>query len=59
MKDFNLADQFKQLEVMFAEAEKERAKRAAAAIARPTVDVRGKPEASFEKVPWPPHMRFD
>lgn len=56
MKDFNVNEQFKQLELFFEEARQQRQQRNAVFRPVPLKEIK---KEVVELVPWPPHMRFD
>lgn len=55
MKEVNLNEQFKQLELVFEQGRQQREVMKAGKLAVPPP----RPKEPVELVPWPPHMRFD
>jgi hypothetical protein len=56
MKEVNVNEQFKQLELFFEDCRQKRQERAT--VFRPELPNERR-KAVVELVPWPPHMRFD
>lgn len=56
MREFNVNEQFKRLELFFEEARQQRQQRNAVFRPEPPKQIKKK---VVELVPWPPHMRFD
>lgn len=56
MREANLEQQFKQLELFFEEARQQREERKPVP---PSVPSQARKKEVVELVKWPPHMRFD